>query len=439
MTASQGPTAHADPVRGLMRQHRELCEHAVDPLEIAAGLEASGVTDRTAARFRHRDVFSLAEELYARVPHADQRGLGERPVAGAPTRGRTGSGRAMGEGAVGGVRGDGARGDGVRGDGESVRVRSPRARRLVWPLVPGALCLATLGLLALVRGTPPYARCAVALVGIVAVCAGVRLTLRALPRSKSLALATGWLAAFAVFGDWLLGEVLGGGPDMPALPHPAPPEVALTLALGVAPALWCARAFSLGALRRLGGSRSLEEFAAGVRPLLAGAVALFTGCLLGLQWALWWVLQWGLPSATRWASAHPWGSGRAGGALDGVSGAAGAPGVAAGLAPGAFAATTCLGVLLFTALLLTAHGFRGAAAAGLAAACAVELAALACVLAARLPGLAPLGLPVERAVATLGTPAVPLTACVCAGLALLAYAFPALTCASAHHRVMEPT
>ncbi|NEC73254.1 hypothetical protein G3I25_16995, partial [Streptomyces rochei] len=58
----------ADPVKALMHRHRELCERAVDPLEIAAGLEAHGVTDRTAARFRHRDVFSLAEEMYARTP-----------------------------------------------------------------------------------------------------------------------------------------------------------------------------------------------------------------------------------------------------------------------------------------------------------------------------------------------------------------------------------
>ncbi len=58
----------ADPVKVLLHRHRELCERAVDPLEIAVGLEAHGITDRTAARFRHRDVFSLAEELYARVP-----------------------------------------------------------------------------------------------------------------------------------------------------------------------------------------------------------------------------------------------------------------------------------------------------------------------------------------------------------------------------------
>uniref|UniRef100_A0AAU2JWP8 Integral membrane protein n=1 Tax=Streptomyces sp. NBC_00049 TaxID=2903617 RepID=A0AAU2JWP8_9ACTN len=68
-----------DPVKTLLHRHRELCERAVDPLEIAAGLEAHGITDRTAARFRHRDVFSLAEELYARTPR------GEVPTA-APAR-----------------------------------------------------------------------------------------------------------------------------------------------------------------------------------------------------------------------------------------------------------------------------------------------------------------------------------------------------------------
>ncbi|MFG2878449.1 hypothetical protein ACGFYU_26185 [Streptomyces sp. NPDC048337] len=67
-----------DPVKALLHRHRELCERAVDPLEIAAGLEAHGITDRTAARFRHRDVFSLAEEMYARTPR------GEAPAAAQP-------------------------------------------------------------------------------------------------------------------------------------------------------------------------------------------------------------------------------------------------------------------------------------------------------------------------------------------------------------------
>ncbi|MFD9412608.1 hypothetical protein ACFWBN_37165, partial [Streptomyces sp. NPDC059989] len=76
-----------DPVKALLHRHRELCERAVDPLEIAAGLEAHGITDRTAARFRHRDVFSLAEELYARTPR------GEIPVAA--TTGRPAGPRAL--------------------------------------------------------------------------------------------------------------------------------------------------------------------------------------------------------------------------------------------------------------------------------------------------------------------------------------------------------
>ncbi|MDJ1136664.1 hypothetical protein [Streptomyces iconiensis] len=386
MTAHHGP---ADPVCELLYQHRELCERAVDPLEIAAVLEARGVTDRTAARFKHRDVFSLAEELYARVPHT-------------------------GPGAVGGVT--------LTADGGQVAAaEKPRAVALghrprpapaaLLPLLPGALCGSTLGVLALVRDTPSYARFAVAAVGAVAVCAGVRMALRALPLPKPLVLCACWLFAYALFGDWLLGELLGGGPDIPsATPVALPHGVPLTLALAFAPALWCARGFSHAALRGLTGSRSLEEFAAAVRPLLAAAVALFAGFLLALQWAV--------EACTR--------------AL-GRSGAVGGP------APTASAATTCLALLLFAALLLTAHGFGGVASAGLATACAGEAGALMCVLAARLPGLDVLGRPVERGVALLGTPAVPLVACGCAALGLLAYACTALTRASAHHREAAPT
>ncbi|MFJ7245481.1 hypothetical protein ACIQWA_12640 [Kitasatospora sp. NPDC098652] len=63
-----GPAVSADPVRELMAEHRDLCERAVDPLEIAAGLEEAGLGPDAAARCRHADLFSLAEELYARVP-----------------------------------------------------------------------------------------------------------------------------------------------------------------------------------------------------------------------------------------------------------------------------------------------------------------------------------------------------------------------------------
>ncbi|WP_377269514.1 hypothetical protein [Peterkaempfera sp. SMS 1(5)a] len=55
-------------MRELIERHRELCERATHPLEIAAGLEAAGVGPAAVARCRHSDVFSLAEELFARVP-----------------------------------------------------------------------------------------------------------------------------------------------------------------------------------------------------------------------------------------------------------------------------------------------------------------------------------------------------------------------------------
>ncbi|MEV7519596.1 hypothetical protein [Streptomyces sp. NPDC091371] len=92
--------AAGDPVKALLHRHRELCERAVDPLEIAAGLEAHGITDRTAARFRHRDVFSLAEELYARTPRAEH--PGSVPAgAPAPAPAFRGFGYALLPGAVG--------------------------------------------------------------------------------------------------------------------------------------------------------------------------------------------------------------------------------------------------------------------------------------------------------------------------------------------------
>lgn len=92
-----------DPVKALLHRHRELCERAVDPLEIAAGLEAHGITDRTAARFRHRDVFSLAEELYARSPRGEHPGArpGRAPAgASAGARAYRGYGYALLPGAL---------------------------------------------------------------------------------------------------------------------------------------------------------------------------------------------------------------------------------------------------------------------------------------------------------------------------------------------------
>ncbi|WP_338932077.1 hypothetical protein WEB32_22515 [Streptomyces netropsis] len=69
--ASADPAGPADPVKTLIQRHHLLCARAADPFELAAALEARGITDRVAAECRHRDVFSLAEEIHARVERAD--------------------------------------------------------------------------------------------------------------------------------------------------------------------------------------------------------------------------------------------------------------------------------------------------------------------------------------------------------------------------------
>ncbi|MEU8548648.1 hypothetical protein AB0C81_16930 [Streptomyces roseoverticillatus] len=77
--AQAGP-AKADPVKALLQRHHGLCARAVDPLEIAAVLEDGGLTDHAAAECRHRDVFSLADELYARTEREEP----ARPAPGVP-------------------------------------------------------------------------------------------------------------------------------------------------------------------------------------------------------------------------------------------------------------------------------------------------------------------------------------------------------------------
>ncbi|MFF9511618.1 hypothetical protein ACF1BU_16155 [Streptomyces sp. NPDC014724] len=348
----------ADPVKTLMHRHRALCERAVDPLEIAAGLEAHGVTDRAAARYRHRDVFSLAEELFARVP----------AVTGEPATG----------------------------------LRTPERdteTRAVWTLralVPGAACLATAGALRLTEGAlGGQGRLVITLIGAVVALIGLVLSLRSGPlhagkgSSGTAHVYSCWLLGYVLYGDALLGQVLSGGPEGPWTITPAP---LLGLALSVAPAAWCAHLFSVRAHRRLNGSRALQEFAAGVRPLLFGAVVLHLGALAGLLYL-----------------AH---LGYGGG--------------------GSFVGAAALGVLLLLARLLSRHGLPGHAAAGLAAACAAEALAPALVLAGRLPGLHFLARPVDVLVAAAGTGAVPAVACGAAALGLLITATVALSRASAH-------
>ncbi|MDI9883532.1 hypothetical protein QMZ92_03725 [Streptomyces sp. HNM0645] len=237
-SSRRGP---ADPVKALMHRHRELCERAVDPLEIAAGLEAHGVTDRTAARFRHRDVFSLAEELYARVPRGEESG----PPAG---------------------------------DEDAVA----RPAHLLSAMAPGAVAVLTAAGL---RLTEDGARLGVGAAGAAGLAVALAWSLRRGPlrapgRTAPVArLLVCWLVAYSLLGDGLLAGLVAGGPDGPWPPAPGP---LVGLALAVAPAAWTARLFAARARRRLGASRALEEFAAGTRPLLLSGIALHTGCLIAL-------------------------------------------------------------------------------------------------------------------------------------------------------------
>ncbi|WP_257234464.1 hypothetical protein [Streptomyces sp. JV178] len=232
-----------DPVKALMHRHRELCERAVDPLEIAAGLEAHGVTDRTAARFRHRDVFSLAEEMYARVPRDADAPPERRPM---PTASGVGGGWA------------------------------------VLALLPGALCAAAVAGVRLTHGQP---RLAVAAAGALAVALGLRLALRRGPLQSPLGTTgrsgtwTCWLLAYALLGDGLLAAGLADGPDGP---WPLATAPVLALALSCAPALWCAHLLSVRARRKLVASRGLADFADSVKPLLLGVFALYLCALVSL-------------------------------------------------------------------------------------------------------------------------------------------------------------
>ncbi|MFC9505748.1 hypothetical protein [Streptomyces sp. NPDC057002] len=244
------PRRGADPVKALMHRHRELCERAVDPLEIAAGLEAHGITERTAARFRHRDVFSLAEEMYARVTRD-----GDVPAPPAPA--------------------------------------APRARAdwVLLTLLPGTLCAATVAAAHLTHGR---SRLFATAAGILAVGLALRAALRRGPLSRTDRTAPGrgtlgfsWLIGYSLLGNGLLQSAVTGGPDgLPTgtadSPWPLTAAPVLALALACAPAAWTAHLFTARGRRRLAASRGLEDFAAAVRPLLLGTVVLFLGALAAL-------------------------------------------------------------------------------------------------------------------------------------------------------------
>ncbi|KUL41766.1 hypothetical protein ADL22_14395 [Streptomyces sp. NRRL F-4489] len=410
-----------------MHRHRTLCERAVDPLEIAAVLEADGVTDRAAARFRHRDVFSLAEELYARVPRADAAtGTPGESAPRTPEPAPVDTGGARRARATGAIAPAAPPANGP--------AAGPRSLRAAVQLLPGAVALAALAAHAAVRKAgadvvvwapwgagwmpgglrvpgggvrvPTHVQLwVVEAVGLLLTVLAVRLALRQGPlrrrrgrRSRVAALWAVWAAGYALCGDWLLVQVLSGGPDVPG----EFPRVAVADALGLlcafAPAAWCAHWFAAGARRRLATSRGLAELARRVRPLLAATTLLALGAAVALPFAARLLLGGGDGPGGRWS----------------------------------LAAVAALGVLFFLARLLTVHGYAGAAAAGVGAAAGLEAAALALVLAARLPGLAPLGEPVAALETAAGPAAVPALACAAAALGLFGHALRVLTGACAH-------
>ncbi|GHJ35820.1 hypothetical protein [Streptomyces sp. TS71-3] len=389
-----------DPVKALLQRHRELCERAVDPLELAAGLEAAGITDRMAARYRHRDVFSLAEEMYARVARDTETDPALRDPSALGTRSER-------------------RPPWV--PPAWLRTTATYAAWLTAALLPAAACALTLAALRRTGGRPELA---VAAAGALAMAFALRVALRRGPLRTghrvrwSTRAWTCLLLAYALLGDALLRTLLAGAPDvdaaartlpgalaalasgapvpeawrLPPVGEPAATAAVLALALAVLPAACCARLFAAGATRRVGRSRDLAEFTARARPLLLAVLALYA-CALALL----------LTATATVLHQHP-----------GLAGAG------------------ALGVLLMLARLLMVHGFTRAPALLLAAAGAAEALALAAVLAARLPGCAPLAVPVARAVAVAGPGAVPAVACGTAALVLLAHAGSTLTRASAH-------
>ncbi|WP_432191596.1 hypothetical protein [Streptomyces sp. bgisy027] len=239
----------ADPVKALMHRHRELCERAVDSLDIAAGLEAHGVTDRTAARFLHRDVFSLAEEMYARTSHDAERSQGAQPLT------------------------------------------TPRARAdwTVLTLLPGALCAAAVTAIHLTQGQN---RLIAASVGVLAVVLALRAAVARGPLAGEhaagpTATRTCWLLGYALLGDGLLQAAVAGGPDhlpagTPDGPWPLAVAPVLALALSCAPAAWCAHLLAVRARHKLSASRALKDFATSAKPLLLATLALYLGALTAL-------------------------------------------------------------------------------------------------------------------------------------------------------------
>ncbi|BBA99930.1 hypothetical protein RVR_6767 [Actinacidiphila reveromycinica] len=210
-----------------MHHHHTMIAGAADPWEVAAGLEARGVTDLDAHRLRHRDVFGLAEELFARAPHTTARSA--EPPAASPT-GRP-------------------------------RRTGPGARDLAVHLLPGLAC----ALAAALRAPGPVAVAVLAATAWPALHGGpLRAPGRAADRLPAAACALGLLALARC------------GPD------PVGTGTLAVLALTLLPAAALARWFAAGARAQLAPSHSLADFADAVRPRLLAALAGYAATLLVL-------------------------------------------------------------------------------------------------------------------------------------------------------------
>ncbi|MBH1935694.1 hypothetical protein I5Q34_15685 [Streptomyces sp. AV19] len=261
--APAGP--RPDPVRTLLRDHHALCADAVDPLEIAAGLEAHGVTDRTAAALGHRDVFSLAEELHARAERTGQSALSRSarpPAAGEPCPARPGGG-----GVPGALVWLWLLGYGLAGDLLPAALahghRLPGPRALAAAAAPTALALAC--------AVAPAAWCAHAFAGYAR---------RRLADSRSLAEFHGrarraLLASVAVFLGVLCVCVVSARSALPVAEAAAPPALA-AVALGAL--LFLAGLCAAHGLTRPALAAGLAACAAEAAPFALLLAARLPGC-----------------------------------------------------------------------------------------------------------------------------------------------------------------
>jgi hypothetical protein len=208
----------------VLHRHHDMLAGAVDMWEVAAGLEARGVTDADARRLRHRDVFGLAEELVARTPRNG------RPAPAAGAREPLGFG----------------------------------VRDAALHLMP-AVALA----LAAALGLPGPAA-----VGLLVAAAWPAL------RRGPLRVSEGALRHLPALGAVALLALARCGP------HPIGAWTLAALALTLLPAAWLARWFACSARAQLAPSHSLADFADAVRPRLLAVLAGYAAVLLGLLAAL---------------------------------------------------------------------------------------------------------------------------------------------------------